>query len=226
MPKQTPPSDDRQHSRPAGAAAAAMDAIKQLHSNGFVDGLVRRVTGQFSELDKASAEDVVADAVASLYDAIAAGRRVRKHEAWVLKAARNLAIDEHERRVGLEYAGEEIDDYSEEADETGLPVSGDDVRAAALRIARRLLPRLGQTVVVQVMEIYFEAVENGVRDVPAADVADALGVTPDVVRKSKERGFRRLDRIAETEGLTLNLSDLVTPEHEDLDEDDDDYGEE
>jgi DNA-directed RNA polymerase specialized sigma24 family protein len=198
----------------------ALATIKQLFESGFVDGLVRRLQRGWSLLDRAAIEDAVADAVLALYDALAAGRRVGSSEAYVFKVAGNRAQVLHRKIT-------DRDDHHDfdVAEDSHLGSDGPgyvDLRQEALRVARRLLPRLGQTNIERVMGMVFDAVEADVADISPSEIAEALGLSSTVVRQSLHRGFQRLERIALEEGLQLNIADVLEDDAALLDDEEDD----
>ena len=201
----------------------ALAIIRHLFESGFVDGLVRRFQRGWSLLDHAAIEDAVADAVLALYDALAAGRKVASPEAYVFKVAGNCAQALHKRITDRD------DHYDFDGVEESHPGSGEpgrvDLREEALRVARRLLPRLGQTNIERVMGMVFDAVEADIPDISPSEIAEALGLSPTVVRQSLRRGFQRLERIALEDGLQLNIADVLEDDAallDDEEEDDDD----
>ncbi len=210
----------------AGAqqAPAAWTIFEGLFTTGFVDGLVRRLDRVWPQLARDQVEDAVADALVALYDAVADGRVVRRPEAYVFKAAQNGAKGRFDSQAGqVEYD----DLLHADPEEHGSSSAGyADLRAEALRIARQLLPRLGQTNIQRVMAIVFEAIEADVSDISPSDIAAALGLSSAVVRQSLHRGFQRLERLAREEGLQLALDavldeDAPLLDNQEVDDDDD-----
>ena len=55
-----------------------------------------------------------------------------------------------------------------------------------------------------VMGYLIDAVEAGRWDVSNQEIGEALGLTNDTVRTSLSRGFRRLNRLAQEEGISNN----------------------
>src|SRR5258708_30131085 len=120
----------------------ALAAITKLFESGFVDGLVRRLQRGWSLLDHSAIEDVVADAVLALYDALAAGRRVGNAEGYVFKVAGNLAQALHNSLT-------DRDDHHDfdvpMTSHRGSDEPGDaDLRQNPLPCPRRLVPRPAQ----------------------------------------------------------------------------------
>jgi hypothetical protein len=53
------------------------------------------------------------------------------------------------------------------------------------------------------MEVLIDAVEKGVTDLPAAVIADTLGINEDAARTLLSRGLSRLKREAQREGISF-----------------------
>ena len=74
-------------------------------------------------------------------------------------------------------------------------------KTKALSLAKSLIPRLGLSTIQQVMSYVIGAIENGSEALTSEEMGEALGLTSDTVRKSIERGFRRLRKIVKEEHL-------------------------
>jgi DNA-directed RNA polymerase specialized sigma24 family protein len=129
---------------------------------------------------------------------------VRNLGAWIWKASYNLACDrwtdDYERRSTVE--PEVLEDRQNR-------ITDDDCRLAdhrateAVRLARSLLPRIGQGQIIDVMTVLIDAVEQGVQDLPPDAIGEALGLSAAAVRSLLSRGLERLEREARREGITL-----------------------
>lgn len=134
----------------------------------------------------AAGEDLAAEALARAY---ARWRSVRRHpapDAWVLRTATNLAIDELRRRPRPLSAAE--------------PVAGpEDAVALRLALAHALasLSRQQRTIVTL----------RYLADLSEADVATALSISPGTVKTHLSRGLARLR--AELRGPELDALALV-----------------
>jgi len=194
--------------------------IEALAASGFLDGLVRRLDVKWDHLPRAEIEECVAQAVDGAYDAIANNRRVRNLCAWLWKAADNQATDRWQRDYALRSpndAGFEDmprDEHLSDGERARLDELADYRHGEAIRLARGLLPRIGQGQVVSVMELVIDAVEQGVPDLSPADIGDTLGISPDAARALLGRGFSRLRREARREGIEFP-EDLPGSEHTD-----------
>jgi DNA-directed RNA polymerase specialized sigma24 family protein len=212
MPKTAPDTPAAQHLQNARTAAqqGLPDVmLEELTRSGFLDGAVHGLERKWSgQLPRTEIEDAVAVAVDSAYATLRQGKPIRELGAWLWKAADNEANDrwhhEYARRQDSDgetpgTASEAISDDARAAQD-GL---ADHRRAEALRWARRLLPRIGQGQVVAVMEVLIDAVEKGVTDLPAAVIADTLGINEDAARTLLSRGLSRLKREAQREGISF-----------------------
>jgi DNA-directed RNA polymerase specialized sigma24 family protein len=217
VPARPPPS-----AKEAAATGDARAMVEAMFVSGFVDGLVGRVDRAWRLLDRAAAEDAVADAVGALYGTVLDGKVVESPEGYVVKAAWHIAQVEHKRRKTLREPEDFEADDDEEDDDFGP--SRSEWRDEAIRVARRLLPQMGQTNPRRVIEVIVDAVEAGIPDISNAEIGRILSLTNDVVRQSKKRGFERLERLAAEQGQTAPFAASLAPDthtnddEEDLDE--------
>ncbi len=188
--------------------------LEALAASGYMDGLVRRLEWHWSSLPRHEIEDAVAEAVDSAYDAVSKGRPVSSLGGWLFKAASNIASDRWE----ADYRSRTDDDVdavgpAQPEDEDAERLD-DYRRAEALRLARQLLPRIGQGQVVDVMTMVIDAVEQGVVDLSASSIADTLGLSDGAVRSLLSRGFERLQREAQREGIAIPMSIPSITDHD------------
>jgi len=204
------------------AEGNAEGAIETLLSSGYPNRVVARLGYLYRSVPRDLRQDAVADGVAALHQAVVAGRPVRRPGGYLFKVAESRCAEEQRRLEaqrtldgleGHQLAGA----HAPWADHEGAGVRARR-RAAAVCMARELLPRLGQQRAQLVMGFVFDAVEQGRVHVTSRDIADALDLSDDVVRQSLSRGFRRLERLARESGLDVRAGDLL----EDLDLDPDD----
>lgn len=194
----------------AARAAAAGDAagmLAALHTSGFTDGLVRRLAQRFPKLPRDEVDASVAVAADSLYAALRAGRRVTAPGAWLWKAACNQARDRWRNTFrDLDPSGSERLDSVPAPDSTtwlDLEAQAERRRRAALAAARQLLPQCGEGQVIAVLDLLLTAVETGIEDLPATEIADSLGISPSAARSLLARGLNRLAKRARAAGITL-----------------------
>jgi DNA-directed RNA polymerase specialized sigma24 family protein len=210
------------------AAGDAEGAVRALLASGYPNGLVRGsfLADRYSRVSAAGRADAVAEGVAAMHKAITKGTPVPRPGGYVLKVAEVICAEE-QRRQEQQLSAEGLSDRDLlTAGSPWADSGGSEVRArrrgAALTLARELLPRLGQQRAQAVMSYVFDSVEQGVVDLPSREIAEALGMSDQVVRQALSRGFRRLARLAEEEGLDVRAADLA----DDLDFDTDDPQEE
>ena len=185
--------------------------LEALAMSGFLDGLTRRLDAKWEQMHRMDVEDCVAKAVDEAYNAISQGRKIRNLGGWLWKAANNKSHDLWKK--DFEYRESNFRDLDgiAGANEPTLTdeerENRDNVdqfrREEAIRLARRLLPKIGKGQVVSVMELVIEAVEQGVPDLSTTDIGDTLGISTDAARTLLGRGFNRLYRVAREEGITL-----------------------
>lgn len=77
------------------------------------------------------------------------------------------------------------------------------LRKEALYKARELLPLLGMENIRKVMATIFDAVEAGMDDLLDSEIAAAVDLSEETVRRLKSRGFERLRRLANERGYDL-----------------------
>ncbi len=194
--------------RQAAAAGQPDRMLEALVASGFLDGLTRRLENDWrGRLPRPEIEDCVAIAVDRAYDAVARGRPVRNLGAWIWKAASNKAVDrwndDYELRAVVEFdslvdrrADPEVDPDSEQR-------LAEFRAKEAVRVARLLLPRIGQGQIVDVMTLVIDAVEQGLEDLSPSAIGETLALSASAVRSLLSRGFERLEREARREGITL-----------------------
>jgi DNA-directed RNA polymerase specialized sigma24 family protein len=183
--------------------------IEALTASGFLYGLVRRLQRQWPALPPTEIDDCVATTVDFAFAALSDGRVVRNLGAWLWKTAANTAQDRWRAEYAVRAGDEtEIDGLAAPDAETECARREreelDDLRRAeAIRLARELLPRIGDGQVVDVMELVIDAAAQGLPDLPASEIADALGISEGSARKLVSRGLQRLRREAERAGIEM-----------------------
>lgn len=210
----------------AQAAARRGDAagmIEALMASGFLDGLVRKIEFAYSGLDRSDVEDAVAAAAGDAFDAIRSGRAVTQIGGFLNRAATNRAIDRWERdyvpRRSVDNLAEgSTDDGLDDEERSRADALADHRRDEAIRLARRLLPKVGQGQVLDVMTMVIDAVAARDTDFSPEVVADVLGITQDSARKLMSRGLDRLRRAAIAEGIELPDEIPTHPDSNDVDQ--------
>lgn len=211
-----------------GGDAVAM--VEALHESRALDGLASQLRRSCSGLSATDIDQAIAAAVYAVYAAVSRGHVVHDLMAWLVKVCYRNAwrtlkalTDRHSMKPVVEPWAPVLDRTA--ASRSGADDGqGDDPaerrREEAIVIARRLLPRLGQQNVQDVMRCLVDAVEAGEQDLPHRVVAEALGLNEGTVRVLMMRGLERLGRIARNEGLVRGDFELVKLDGEELDEDD------
>ncbi len=201
----------------AAAQAAEGDAegaLRTVVASGYPDRLVTgTLAARYSRVPRDVRAEAVAEGVAALHQAVVARRPVPRPGGYVLKVADAICANE-QRRQEAQASVHVLTDRDLLGATNPWAVTEDaELRArrrtAAVRLARSLLPRLGQERAQQVMGYVLDAVERGDVHVPSQDIAEALGVSDDVVRQSLSRGFRRLARLGAAQGLDVQAVDLI-----------------
>lgn len=213
----------------ANAAALVGDPrgmLTALYKSHVLDGICWRLAAAWGAIAFEDIQLLVAEAVDVLYEKVRNGEKIRRIVPYLLKVSTRKAYDFHESRcavdavdpadletaVGKE-ARRRFESKERQAEaSTSEPVDDLDYeerRRIALRIARGLLPRLGQQRIQDVMGYIFDAIEAGHEDIPNEDIEDALGLSAETVRTAKSRGFARLSRIGKEEKLLPRNFDLL-----------------
>jgi DNA-directed RNA polymerase specialized sigma24 family protein len=189
----------------AGDFAGMMNAILDSH---FVDGLYRYLQKDWSQFDDGDAAELVGEALDAFYERAKSGTKIWKPRSYLFLTLQKLAIDEHERRQRPAELNEVTDaEGSRRADEDKEilinTVPRQDRVNAAIRLARQLVPGVGERVLQQVCEFYIDAVAKGLPCVEDETLADALGLSVDTARRLKNRALQRLRREARRFGIRI-----------------------
>jgi len=213
----------------ANEAALAGDPIGMLtalYKSHVLDGLCRRLAASWNVIAFEDVQLLVAEAVDVLYQKVRSGEKIRRITPFLLKVAGRRAYDFHEKHRRIEAmdpadlesaAAAAARQGSSAGAEQASPATTrvvdsldfEETRRIALRIARGLLPRLGQQRLQDVMAYILDAIEAGREDISNEEIEEALGLSSGTVRTAKSRGFSRLSRIAKEEKLLPEEFDLL-----------------
>lgn len=203
-------SDNKELLKRAQAAARQQDAagmVNGLFRSKIVDRLVWKVGHEFyGKLAPEEVRDCVAEAVASCYASLVVGKSVTNLVGYLLKVARNLAVDmvaDFESNGTRDAAT--VPDWRDPDGDEARDAARAALQQEALQRARSLLPQLGQENIRRVMEVVFDAVEKQVVDLTDQDIAEITGIQPETIRRLKNRGFERLRRLATENGFNLTV---------------------
>ena len=163
--------------------------IEALAGSGYLDGLVGRLTaGWGNQIGQAELRDIVAETVDKAFDAIAQGKTVTNLGGWLLKVAENATRDHWKAHHKGRVEDAELDgNYRRPAPVTDserrvIDGHADRCRDEAVAIARRLLPKIGEGQIREVMALVIDAVEQGLPELPPAQIAATLGIGEDSAR--------------------------------------------
>ncbi|MBX9787504.1 MAG: hypothetical protein K2Y37_01185 [Pirellulales bacterium] len=214
--------------RLAAAAGDATGMLEALAASRFLDGLKRRLQvkadrdgGRSSGTARGAGVDLdvdqaVSEAIDAFYDQSSRGVAIRDVPSFLMKVATNKLTDifRVRQREGCSAEVDEIvDGHGSVLDELvgreHRQIDYDRRRMRAFQLVRDLLPRLGQVRVQQVMALILDAAQRNLADLPDAVVAETLGITRDAAKKARQRGFQRLQRIANDEGLGIQILESV-----------------
>ncbi len=208
--------------------------LQHLDESKFLDGARRRLVAKYGEaFDESRVEEVLATGVDKFYEAITEGKKVLNPATYLWMVIRNHAYDtcayQKAHTSGCNLTVEELPgpgaiSTEEEPDEDRVKKLKEGLKAA-----RSLLPKIGQDNVQSVMGYIFEVIEKRLvtgeeiyEEILSPEIAEALGLSTDSVRKWRERGFNRLKREAIKAGYREEfLRDMiwsVNSEDEDIEE--------
>lgn len=207
--------------RLAAEAGDRWEAVKTLFASPVFDGLSARLRAQWPWLPSDDVNQAVAEAFEALYEGLGKGITVEDPVLWLAGVARHKATDIMRGREREELRGEMP--LAARALQPNLLSDDTGRRSLLAQLARGLLPRLGSRNIQAVMGFYIDAVEQGATSLGYQEIADALSFDKDNVKVWAHRGFRRLARVAQEEGLAAANFELIPDELalEDYDESED-----
>ncbi len=180
--------------------------LRALGTSGYLDGLTRRLQKKWSgSLPWEEVNECIAQSVDAACAAVRRGHAIRTLDAWLWKSADKIANDRW--RFDLSKRVEFNEDTllavlnASQGDEN--EVEKDREKYEAIKIARLLLPKIGEGQVRDVMELVIDAAEDGLPDLPPSSIADELGISSDAARALVSRGLKRLRRLAEQESVEV-----------------------
>lgn len=198
----------------AAARRDERDYLVHLLGSHVLDGIIRDLERRWPGVDGSMVEAMVAEAADALYSKLAGGSLVRSPAGFLWRTANNKLVDYHHAE-GVVRESFELEQNQSEDSMTDEP-DREVMRAEAIRFARSVLPSLGQTTVVQVMSFIIDCIEQGELYIDNKFIGDAIGLTPETVRKAKYRGFERLEREARRRGVVLDsqVAEMVQDDDE------------
>lgn len=206
-----------QQAKEAAAANDPRKMLEALYQSFVLDSLTRRIVSKWSSLSPEDVELIVAEAIDALYVAISTGKRIDNLIAYLWKVANNKLYDYY--RLQQNHRPLTSEDFDQIADHPGeledeLDNGSEDLdweenRPQVIALVRSLLPRLGQHNVQNVMAYILEAMEKECKGISNMEIAKKLGLSLEVVRQSKHRGFQRLEKIVREQGLATLLSNGI-----------------
>lgn len=197
--------------------------VEALFNSRLPDALTWRLRNQLPDDD---VDAIVADAIASTYVAIQThGARINL-AAWLSKTCYNQARARYAMRKNV-VAEDSLDlERRSRVDQTQVspPITRAEQEEAeeqsanrrndAIKLARTLLPRIGEDNIQKVMSVVLDAIEQDLMDLSPEEISEIVGLTPDTVRRLISRGFERLEREAKQDGLWLDISDVLILDQE------------
>ena len=206
-----------QQAKEAAASGDPGRMLEALHGSFALDGLTRRIASKWQKLSRDEVDFIIAEAVDILYVALCNGKKVLNLVAYLWKTSDHKACDYYRTKQNekpltpeeLERIPDQSTELEESLDNSATELEWEEKRPRVIAIVRSLLPRLGQHNAQAVMTYILDALSSDCMDISNTEIAEALGLSLDVVRQSKKRGFDRLERIVREEGLAAQVSDVA-----------------
>jgi DNA-directed RNA polymerase specialized sigma24 family protein len=204
----------------SGDIATFMEA---LFSSRLPDALTWRLRKQLPDDD---VDAIVAEGIGSTYEALQTRGAKIDLAAWLSKTCYNKARARYatrknvvtedpldvERRSKLDRA--QLAPPITRAEQEEAEERSANRRIDAIKLARTLLPRIGEDNIQKVMSVVLDAIEQDLMDLPPEEISEMVGLTPGTVRRLISRGFERLEREAKQDGLWLDISDVLILDQE------------
>lgn len=218
-----------QQARDSADAGNLGGMLEALHKSFALDGLSRQLASKWPSFSPNEVNDIIAEAVDVLWEAIRKRKKVSNLVGFLWKTCDNKACNHYKEQKNrsvltpeaLEQIPAQSNEITDNADNPADELDWERKRPRVIALVRSLVPRLGQHNAQKVMSYILDALEANCMDISNAEIAEALGLSLEVVRQSKSRGFKRLERIVREEGLVAQVKavDELKREHEDLLED-------
>lgn len=194
-----------------GQAKVAMDAgdiigmVTGILESYALDGLAQHLRKQerFKRLSFDDFDFIIGESVEALREYVSKGKKVHSILGFLWTVADRKAIDILRKRPPqFPVPPDKMEDYfahvqAEEAERRKN-------RNKAFKVARSFIPELGGDTIQRVMLFILESIEGGFSDITSQEIGDALGLTATTVRKNRERGLKRLQRLFEEKGLSAD----------------------
>jgi hypothetical protein len=160
-----------------------------------VTGITASVRARFPRLPARDREEIAADAISTLFEALTAGRTIDNPGAWLLGVARNMAIDSTQSLLRATPTEDVQDDGETETNAAALleALGQNDWIWSALRLAREE----GDTTVFRVVVSWLDINECDGKPPSSRAVGDRAEVSHQGVLDALKRFGRYLDRTAE-----------------------------
>lgn len=187
----------------------AWNAVKDLFDREIFGRIRSRLRRQWNWITDAQIDDATVDAYVALYREIASGGSIDDPVAWLATVAWRRAADTM-RKTELE----------ELTDPSRVPLFDPDQQVAQERTEQafaafaQLVERLTPDGVRRVMAVVCDAYRSGTYTLTNREIAEILGEPTETVKKWRQRGFQRLGRLMQQEGLVdddchLDIQQLV-----------------
>ncbi|WHX97954.1 hypothetical protein [Neobacillus sp. DY30] len=204
--------------RKAAVSKNPKEMVGILYQSGFLEGLENQMRNKWRQIPPEVLDSIViGSAVDILYEKISNGGVISNPGGYLYKVADYKAVafiqEQKQMTTTLIKEMKLSDNFVDPFDDSPIELDREYCLKRALIEARRLLKKLGQENVQNVMAYVFDCIEAQRYDVKPAEIAKALGLSSGTVRTSLTRGFDRLKRIALEDDLAnqiLNEAKSIT----------------
>lgn len=211
------------HAKEAAKHGNPIEMIEALYKSKYLDGLAFRFSQTWNnKIPEIEIEQCIALAVDKTYDKLKNSGSIHHLSTWLYKVANNELVNSWRKDYQYRYEGslnDELSSTMNSQDDSEYDTEGNEKsRTEALKIAREIVPTLGQENIVSVMTLILDAIEADIVDLPASQIAETLNLEEATVRKLKQRGFERLTEAAIEKGYHLNTEELSELKFEEIDD--------
>jgi hypothetical protein len=191
----------------AAVAGNFYGMMEALVSSRFLEGLYRQMQWKWPTYQPDEVATLVGQAIDAFYLQAKAGRRIGSASGYIFKTLQKLAADESERRERENQfvpAEAELVLYNVHRGKNyHNSVPRDDLVREALRIARDLLPGIGEITLRQVGEFYLDAIAKGIAHLDDEALAAAIDKNLETAKRLRRRFLERLTSRAKDAGIRL-----------------------
>jgi hypothetical protein len=205
----------------AAVAGNFYSMMEALVSSRLLEGFYRYMQWKWPKYQPDDVATLIGQAIDAFYLHAKAGRRIGNASGYIFKTLQKFAVDENvrrERENEFVTAEAELVLYqAHQGKNYRNSVPREDLVKEALRIARNLLPSIGEITLQQVGEFYLDAVAKGIMHLDDHALADAINKDLETAKRLRRRFLERLTSRARDAGIRLEA--IFGPDTFQLEED-------